>query len=124
MREDTEKHERNILKVGGNTLGTWSKTQATLALSSGEAEFVALHKGALEGLAARSLSNETPMQSQPVLKAARSSTNGHLIYLVHIVGFVSVAKRKTDVKWFSIHCCSPSVRHSNRASRDLKKPLL
>ena len=44
-----------ILKVGGNTLGTWSKTQATVALSSGEAEFVALHQGVLEGLAARSL---------------------------------------------------------------------
>ena len=47
-----------MLKVGGNTLGTWSKTQATVALSSGEAEFVALHQGVLEGLAARSLLNE------------------------------------------------------------------
>ena len=46
------------LKVGGNTLGTWSKMQATLALSNGEAEFVALHQGVLEGLAATSLLNE------------------------------------------------------------------
>ena len=44
-----------MLKVGGNTLDTWSKTQATVALSSGEAEFVALHQGAL---AARSFLNE------------------------------------------------------------------
>ncbi len=27
-----------VLKIGGNTLGTWSTTQATMALSSGEAE--------------------------------------------------------------------------------------
>ena len=47
-----------VLKVGGNTLGTWSKTQATVALSSGEAEFVALHQGLLEGLAMRSLMKE------------------------------------------------------------------
>ncbi len=47
-----------ITKVGGNTLGIGSKTQATVALSSGEAEFVALHQGVLEGLAARSLLNE------------------------------------------------------------------
>ena len=47
-----------MLKIGGNTLGTWSKTQATVALSSGEAEFVALHQGVLEGLAARSLLSE------------------------------------------------------------------
>ena len=47
-----------MLKTGGKTLGTWSKTQATVALSSGEAEFVALHQGVLEGLAARSLLSE------------------------------------------------------------------
>ena len=47
-----------VLKVGGNALGTWSKTQATAVLSSGEAEFVALHQGVLEGLAARSLVSE------------------------------------------------------------------
>ena len=47
-----------VLKAGGNTLGTWSKTQATVALSSGEAEFVALHQGLLEGLAMRSLMKE------------------------------------------------------------------
>ena len=42
----------------GNTLGTWSKTQAAVALSSGEAEFVALHQGLPEGLAMRSLLKE------------------------------------------------------------------
>ncbi len=47
-----------VLKVGGNTLGTWSKTQATVALGSGEAEFVALHQGLLEGLAMRLLMKE------------------------------------------------------------------
>ncbi len=43
------------LKIRRNTLGTWSKAQAMLALSSGEAFFVAMNQGVIEVLAARSL---------------------------------------------------------------------
>ena len=40
---------------GSHVLKTWSGTQATVALSSAEAELIALVKGAAEGLAMRSL---------------------------------------------------------------------
>ena len=40
---------------GRHVLKTWSGTQATIALSSAEAELIALVKGAAEGLALRSL---------------------------------------------------------------------
>ena len=39
----------------GGTLKTWSSTQATIATSSGEAEYYALTKAVAEGLGARSL---------------------------------------------------------------------
>jgi len=44
-----------VAKVGANVIATWSKTQATVAFSSGEAEFVAIHQGCLEAMAIRSL---------------------------------------------------------------------
>ena len=40
---------------GRHVLKTWSHTQATIALSSAEAELIAAVKGAAEGLAVRSL---------------------------------------------------------------------
>ena len=40
---------------GSHVLKTWSHTQATIALSSAEAELIAAVKGAAEGLAVRSL---------------------------------------------------------------------
>jgi hypothetical protein len=43
------------LMRGSHVLKTWSHTQATIALSSAEAELIAAVKGAAEGLAVRSL---------------------------------------------------------------------
>ena len=43
------------LRMGAHTLKTWSSTQATVALSSGEAEFYGLVKGASQMLGMRSL---------------------------------------------------------------------
>ncbi len=47
-----------MLKFSNNTLDTWSKTQATVALRGGEAEFVAMRHGVVEPLAARSFLSE------------------------------------------------------------------
>ena len=43
---------------GSHVLNTWCGTQATVALSSAEAELVAAVRGAAEGLAARSLAQD------------------------------------------------------------------
>ena len=44
-----------VLCVGGCTVKTWAKTQGSLALSSGEAEYYALVKGAAEALGLKAL---------------------------------------------------------------------
>ncbi len=61
------------LKTGTNALGARSKTQATVAVSSGEAEFVAMHQGIIEALAARSLLSEVLRKSFKIVAPADSS---------------------------------------------------
>ena len=39
-----------VLQVNGHVLSEWSTTQSTVALSSGESEFVAIVKGVVMGL--------------------------------------------------------------------------
>ena len=41
--------------IGGGLIKSWSKTQSTIAKSSGEAEFYAASKGLVEGLGLRSI---------------------------------------------------------------------
>ena len=41
--------------LDGGALKSWSSTQATVAMSSGEAEYYALVKGAAEGLGMQAL---------------------------------------------------------------------
>ena len=41
--------------MGGDVVKSWAKTQGSIALSSGEAEYYAMVKGAAEALGLRSL---------------------------------------------------------------------
>jgi hypothetical protein len=50
LYQDTEEHERRLCHVGQLLDKSWSKTQPTIALSSGEAELAAVVKGATEAL--------------------------------------------------------------------------
>ena len=55
-----------VLTVGNHVLNTWSRTQQTISLSSGEAEFYALGTGAAESLFLSSLMKEVlPKELQP-----------------------------------------------------------
>ena len=47
-----------VIQVNGHVLGEWSTTQSTVALSSGESEFVATVKGIMLGLFTKNLLNE------------------------------------------------------------------
>ena len=47
-----------VVMIGDHLIGHWSRTQATIALSSGEAELNASVKGASEGLGLRQLAQE------------------------------------------------------------------
>eukprot|EP00974_Lingulodinium_polyedra_P056564 5439607-Lingulodinium_polyedra.AAC.1 len=47
-----------IIARGWRVLKQWSTTQATVALSSGEAELVSVVKGACEGIGVKNLLND------------------------------------------------------------------
>ena len=59
-------------------LGTWSRTQATVALSSGEAELNGSLKGATELLGARSLLQEAGYDVSLILEGDSSACKGTL----------------------------------------------
>ena len=58
MSEDSKVHERRSDDAGKHMIGHWSRTQANIALSSGEAELNAALKGGCEGLGVRSMCQE------------------------------------------------------------------
>ena len=47
-----------VLKLGGHVVKTWATTQATVALSSGEAEYTAAVKGCSQALGFKALMND------------------------------------------------------------------
>jgi hypothetical protein len=47
-----------VLKVGRHVLRTWSATQPTIATSSGEAELIAMHDGAVRGMGLKTVLSE------------------------------------------------------------------
>ena len=49
-RTDRKSTSGGVMCVGGQVVKTWSSTQGSVAMSSGEAEYYALVKGAAEGL--------------------------------------------------------------------------
>ncbi len=49
--------------VGGGVVKTWSSTQASIATSSGEAEFYALTKAAAEGLGMQAVARDLGVES-------------------------------------------------------------
>jgi len=55
MSEDKEEHIGGVLTFQGGILKTWSSTQASVAQSSGEAEYYALVRAASESLGMQSL---------------------------------------------------------------------
>ena len=55
------------MNIRGGCLKSWSKTQGPVALSSGEAEYYALVKGATEGLGLQSLAQDLGWQVEVML---------------------------------------------------------
>ena len=62
-----------MLKVGNHVLRTWSRTQPTVATSSGEAELIAMQDGAARGLGLRAVMGE--MDLEPRLQMLRVFTD-------------------------------------------------
>ena len=53
--------------MNGAAMKTWSSTQSTIALSSGEAELTALVKAAIEGIAVQSSARDMRLHVSPLL---------------------------------------------------------
>ena len=62
-----------VLKVGNHVLRTWSRTQSTIATSSGEAELIAMQDGAARGLGLQAVMGE--MGLEPRLRMLRVFTD-------------------------------------------------
>ena len=58
LRQDSKEYFRVVVQLGDKVITTASKTQLVVALSSGGAEFYALHYAAIEGLYVQSLIHE------------------------------------------------------------------
>ena len=54
-RKDRKSTSGGVVRLGNHTVKTWSSTQKTIALSSGEAEFQAIVKGGSIGIGMRSM---------------------------------------------------------------------
>ena len=64
--------------LGGHVLSHWARTQATVALSSGEAELNAALKGASECLALKSLLEEWGVEATIEMEGDSSAAKGTL----------------------------------------------
>ena len=66
-----------VNQVNGYVLGEWSTTQSTVALSSGESEFVAIVNGIAMGLFTKNLLNELGWcMTEAVVKSDSSAGRG------------------------------------------------
>ena len=88
MSEDEEIHVRRMHRSWGAALKSWSGTQATVAMSSAEAEYYALVEGAVRGLGLQSMMRELGIDVSVLLatdsSAAKSSSQRGLGRMRHI----------------------------------------
>ena len=65
-----------VAKYGEHLLKTWSTTQSVIALSSGEAEYYGLVKGASQGLGLKAMLQEAGVVTKVVIKTDASAAKG------------------------------------------------
>ena len=65
------------IMLGRHTLKTWSSTQATLAMSSAEAEYYALIEGAVRSLGLQSMMLESGLRTKIVLRTDSSAAKSY-----------------------------------------------
>ena len=88
-----------ILRLDTNALATWSNMQATVVLSGGEAEFVAMHQGVIEPPEARFLlvqDTNTTSSTEAVERIGAVPRVIHKISLVVTVLLSSVGQTKAS----------------------------
>ncbi len=92
---------------GAHVLKTWCTTQATVALSSAEAELVAAVRGAAEGLAAQALSRDFGHECKLRINMDSSAARG----IVRRRGIGKIRHLDTRLLWMQerVHACDLDV---------------
>ena len=65
-----------VVMLGRHVVKTWSTTQGVIALSSGEAEYYGLVKGAAQGLGVKNMMDEFGYKLKLVVKTDASAAKG------------------------------------------------
>ena len=65
-----------VIMYGSHLIKTWSSTQNVIALSSGEAEYYGLVKGASQGLGVKNMMNEYGVETKVTVKTDASAAKG------------------------------------------------
>ena len=58
LSKSRESSSGGVVLLGKSTIKTWSSNQSVIALSSGEAEYYALVKGASQGIGVQNIMND------------------------------------------------------------------
>ena len=105
---------------GRHVLKTWSSTQATVALSSAEAELIAAVRGAAEGLAMRSIAGDVGLRCGLRLSLDSSAALG----IVKRTGVGKVRHLDTRLLWIQEHVRDGAVEVINVKGEDNAADLM
>eukprot|EP00974_Lingulodinium_polyedra_P095560 9261497-Lingulodinium_polyedra.AAC.1 len=75
-RETRKSVSGGVICLGGDVVKTWSKSQGSISLSSGEAEYYALVKGSAEALGMKSLMADMGIQCEVRMRVDSSAAKG------------------------------------------------
>ena len=105
-----------IVVLDGGALKSWSSTQATVAMSSGEAEYYALVKGAAEGLGMQALMKDLGWKAKVRISVDASAAKS-------VASRVGIGKiRHLDVKFLWIQEAVRAGKITIRKVRGVENP--
>ena len=105
-----------IVVLDGGALKSWSSTQATVAMSSGEAEYYALVKGAAEGLGMQALMKDLGWKAKVRVSVDASAAKS-------VASRVGIGKiRHLDVKFLWIQDAVRAGKITIRKVRGVENP--
>ena len=99
-----------VVTVGGSAIKHWSLTQATVALSSGEAEYLSLVKAACEGIGIQALARDLGWEMRLIIDVDSSTARS----IANRTGVGKLWHIKTRVLWVQ-QAVRESRRHSHEA---------
>ena len=123
-RETRKSTSGGVIRIGGHTLKGWSRMQAVVALSSGEAEYYALVKGASEGIGLQGISKDMGLDLGIRISTDASAAKG----IASRRGLGKVKHIELNQLWMQDKVCKgiivvDKVRTEENIADALTKPL-